>query len=331
LNQDITWTTNLGNAFLSQQADVMDAVQQMRSKAQQAGELSSTTQQTVTTTNDDPQPEIVIEPANPQLMYLPQYDPAYIWGPPLYYPYASWYYPGSYFGFGIGIPMGLYFGGGWGGWGWGFGWGGHNIMVNNSFIHWYNFNSRGMGRPVWNQRMVPRCLASPGRTTFEFRCVQPLRRQRAPKVAIARNCRTGAISRRQIPIRSRANGQSADCAERTCEEPQRFRRRSGGQRGAGAERPRVFEPRARPQPRKAPRAGAEHRAGVGAAATAVADIDRSEKIMAKINSIDSKGSPQRLAWLLAASLVIGAILLPERPKGRPADIRNPAGGRSGHY
>jgi hypothetical protein len=79
LNQDITWTTNLGNAFLSQQADVMDAVQQMRSKAQQAGELSSTTQQTVTTTNDDPQPEIVIEPANPQLMYLPQYDPAYIW------------------------------------------------------------------------------------------------------------------------------------------------------------------------------------------------------------------------------------------------------------
>ena len=48
----------------------------------------------------------------------------------------------------MGIPMGLYFGGGWGGWGgwgWGFGWGGHNIMVNNSFIHRYNFNSRGIG------------------------------------------------------------------------------------------------------------------------------------------------------------------------------------------
>ena len=42
LNQDITWTTNLGNAFLSQQADVMDAVQRMRLKAQQAGKLSST-------------------------------------------------------------------------------------------------------------------------------------------------------------------------------------------------------------------------------------------------------------------------------------------------
>jgi len=152
LNQDITWTTNLGNAFLNQQADVMDAVQRMRSKAQQAGKLSSTPQQTVTTTSDNGQPEIVIQPANPQMIYLPNYDPAYFWGPPLYYPYANWFYPpyggGAYWGFGMGIPMGMYFGGGWGGWGgwgWGFGWGGHNLMINNNFIHRYNFNSRGIG------------------------------------------------------------------------------------------------------------------------------------------------------------------------------------------
>ena len=62
LNQDITWTTNLGNAFLSQQADVMDAVQRMRLKAQQAGKLSSTSQETVTTTNDSGQPVIDIDP-----------------------------------------------------------------------------------------------------------------------------------------------------------------------------------------------------------------------------------------------------------------------------
>jgi hypothetical protein len=152
LNQDITWTTNLGNAFLNQQADVMDAVQRMRSKAQQAGKLSSTPQQTVTTTSDNGQPEIVIQPANPQMIYLPNYDPAYFWGPPLYYPYANWFYPpyggGAYWGFGMGIPMGMYFGGGWGGWGgwgWGFGWGGHSLMINNNFIHRYNFNSRGIG------------------------------------------------------------------------------------------------------------------------------------------------------------------------------------------
>jgi Protein of unknown function (DUF3300) len=161
LNQDITWTTNLGNAFLNQQADVMDAVQRMRSKAQQAGKLASTPQQTVTTTNDNGQPEIVIEPANPQVIYLPNYDPAYFWGPPLYYPYASWFYPpyggGAYWGFGMGIPMGMYFGGGWGGWGgwgWGFGWGGHSVMINNGFIHRYNFNSRGIGslngRSAWS-------------------------------------------------------------------------------------------------------------------------------------------------------------------------------------
>jgi hypothetical protein len=157
LNQDITWTTNLGNAFLNQQADVMDAVQRMRSKAEQAGKLSSTSQQTVTNTTDSGQPVIEIQPANPQVIYLPNYDPAYIWGPPLYYPYASWYYPGGYFGFGMGIPIGMYFGGGWGGWGgWGWhpGWGNHSVIVNNNFIHRYNFNSsRGgslSGRSNWS-------------------------------------------------------------------------------------------------------------------------------------------------------------------------------------
>jgi hypothetical protein len=148
LNRDITWTTNLGNAFLSQQADVMNAVQQMRFKAQQAGKLSSTTQQTVNTTNEGGQPIIDIEPASPQVIYIPQYDPAYIWGASLYYPYANWYYPsfgpGLYFGFGPAIPIGFWFGGGWGGWGgWGWhpGWGGHNVIVNNSFIHRNNFNA----------------------------------------------------------------------------------------------------------------------------------------------------------------------------------------------
>jgi hypothetical protein len=161
MNQDIAWTTNLGNAFLSQQGDVMDAVQRMRLKAQQAGKLSTTTQQTVNTTNDGGQPVIEIEPANPQVIYIPEYDPAYIWGASLYYPYASWYYPpfgaGIYFGFGPAIPIGLWFGGGWGGWGgWGWhpGWGGGNIIVNNSFVHRYNYNvSRGgslSGRSNWS-------------------------------------------------------------------------------------------------------------------------------------------------------------------------------------
>ncbi len=156
LNQDITWTTDLGNAFLNQQGDVMEAVQRMRQKAEQAGKLASTRQQTVANNNG----AIEIMPADPQMMYLPYYDPMSIWGPPLYYPYASWFYPpfgaGMYFGFGAGINMGFYFGGGWGGWGgWGWqpGWGGHNIIVNNSFIHRYNLNAGRTGslsgRSTW--------------------------------------------------------------------------------------------------------------------------------------------------------------------------------------
>ena len=126
LNDDVTWTTNLGNAFLAQQAEVMDAVQRLRQKAQQAGKLQSTAQQTVTTAPQaDGPPAIEIQPADPNVVYVPVYNPAWFWGPALYYPYPGWYWPpaygaGIYFGWGPGINMGFFFGGGWGGWG---GWG----------------------------------------------------------------------------------------------------------------------------------------------------------------------------------------------------------------
>src|ERR1035438_7888457 len=68
LNDDVTWTTSLGNAFLAQQQDVMDAVQRMRQKAQQAGKLQSTPQENVVATSDAGQPYIEIEPANPEVI-----------------------------------------------------------------------------------------------------------------------------------------------------------------------------------------------------------------------------------------------------------------------
>jgi hypothetical protein len=152
LNDDVTWTTNLGNAFLAQQADVMDAVQRMRLKAQQAGKLGSTPQETVTTTNE-----------GPEVIYVPVYNPVWVWGDPLWYPYPRWYWPGPGvvvggfgFGFGLGISIGGYFGGGWGGWGgWGWrpAWGSHTVIVNNTFIHRYNFNTAHLanvhGTGVW--------------------------------------------------------------------------------------------------------------------------------------------------------------------------------------
>jgi uncharacterized membrane protein YgcG len=163
LNDDVAWTTNLGNAFLAQQQDVMDAVQRMRQKAQQAGKLQSTAQQNVGTTTDAGRQYIDIEPANPEVIYVPVYDPMWIWGPPMWYPYPHWWWPqrsfltgGLYFGFGGPIDMGMYFGAGWhgwGGWGWHPGWGNGTVMVNNAFMHRYNFNggnmANGRGTTAW--------------------------------------------------------------------------------------------------------------------------------------------------------------------------------------
>jgi hypothetical protein len=170
LNEDVTWTSNLGNAFLAQQADVMDAIQRMRRSAQEAGRLASTDQQRVVQTTDAGQPVIEIVPANPEVIYVPVYDPAWIWGPPLWYPYPRWYWParpvfgaGVFFGFGPGIAIGAYFGGGWGGWGgWGWhpGWGSRTVIVNNTFINRYNFNSTRLGNvhgtTVWNHDALHR-------------------------------------------------------------------------------------------------------------------------------------------------------------------------------
>jgi hypothetical protein len=157
LNQDIHWTTDLGNAFLAQQADVMNAVQQLRAKAEAAGKLQSTPQQTVTTQTQNGQTAIEIQPAEPGVIYVPNYNPAWVWGPPLYGYYPPLFYPGIDVGFGFfpGIDLGLYFGGGWGlwggfGWGWGPNWFGGNIILNDHFFHRYGFNDfhRGYGG-VW--------------------------------------------------------------------------------------------------------------------------------------------------------------------------------------
>jgi len=158
LNQDIRWTTDLGNAFLAQQADVMHAVQDMRAKAQANGKLQTTPQETVTTQDQNGQSAIVIQPPDPGVIYVPNYNPAYIWGPPLYGYYPPLFYPGIDVGFGFwpGIDLGLYFGGGWGlyggfGWGWGPNWFGGGLFVNANFFHRYGFNDyhRGFGNGVW--------------------------------------------------------------------------------------------------------------------------------------------------------------------------------------
>ena len=92
LSDNIQWTTDLGNAFLAQQSDVMDAVQRMRAKANEKGTLQTTEQQKVETQVVENKSVIVIEQADPQVVYVPSYDPVVVYGPP-YYPYPPITYP----------------------------------------------------------------------------------------------------------------------------------------------------------------------------------------------------------------------------------------------
>ena len=145
LAENIKWTDELGNAFLAQQNDVMEAVQRMRAKAKDGGKLQSNEQMKVETKVVESKNVIVIEQAKPEVVYVPSYDPVVVWGaapvyayPPVVYP-AGYYAAGVAISFGVGLAMGAMWGGGWG---YGAGWGGNNnININNN----NNFNRNNIG------------------------------------------------------------------------------------------------------------------------------------------------------------------------------------------
>ena len=134
MNDDLDWTEKLGDAVLAQQADVMDAIQRLRAKAEANGKLKTTKEQKVTVTKEADQEVIVIEPTSPETVYVPYYEPAVVYGtwdypdyPPYYFPPASgWVVGGA-------IATGIAWGAGWaiGNAIWdGFDWHDHNINVD---------------------------------------------------------------------------------------------------------------------------------------------------------------------------------------------------------
>jgi hypothetical protein len=131
MDKNLSWTSSLGDAYYNQQQDVMDAVQVMRQKAEASGNLKSTPQQTVTTQGST----VVIEPAEPDVVYVPAYDPWLVYGGPIvawpgWYPYPGIWYGGPYVSFGVGFGIGFFGGFGWG-WGhWGFDWHNHYALYN---------------------------------------------------------------------------------------------------------------------------------------------------------------------------------------------------------
>jgi hypothetical protein len=129
MDKNLSWTSSLGDAYYNDQQDVMDAVQVMRQRAQAAGDLKTTPQQTVATQGAT----IVIQPASPDVVYVPAYDPWLVYGAPImawpgWYPYPGIWFGGPYLSFGMGFGIGFYGGYGWGWPHWGFDWHNHAVI-----------------------------------------------------------------------------------------------------------------------------------------------------------------------------------------------------------
>src|SRR6202140_2986383 len=165
MDKNLSWTSSLGDAYANQQQDVTDAVQTLREQAHKNGRLESNEQEKVTTQGNT----IVIEPANPEVVYVPQYDPWLVYGYPIV-AYPGWYAePGLFFagvgiGFGVGFGLGFYGGYGWG-WGhWGYDWHGrsgiynHNTYVSHSrtIVNRNNFSHNNFNRGNFSHSNVNR-------------------------------------------------------------------------------------------------------------------------------------------------------------------------------
>ena len=147
LGHDINWVQKLGDAFLAQSNDVMATVQELRRQAQSAGNLKSNEHQKVSqepASGSSPQ-TIVIESAQPDVIYVPSYDPTYMYGgwhypyyPPMYYPPAAYWYPGAALVGGIMWGAGMAIAGGlWGD----CNWGGGDIDIDVDKYNNFNRNS----------------------------------------------------------------------------------------------------------------------------------------------------------------------------------------------
>lgn len=140
MNENLAWTRDLGDAFLAQKVELMDAIQKMRRLALDAGNLKTTEQQQVV----QDQGNIVIQPANPQVIYVPSYSPAVVYGPSWYYPtpyYSGWYdpWPWAFVSFGLGFWWGS---GCWGSCDW------NNGCCNVDCNQLNSFNSRTSANPT---------------------------------------------------------------------------------------------------------------------------------------------------------------------------------------
>jgi hypothetical protein len=160
MDKNLSWTSSLGDAYANQQQDVTSAVQTLRQQAHNAGHLNSNEQEKVTTQGNT----IVIEPANPEVVYVPQYDPWLVYGGPIvaypgWYPEPGLFLAGVGIGFGVGFGIGFFGGFGWG-WGhWGYDWHGRSVIYNHNtyvshsrtIVNRNNFSRNNFNRSNFNR------------------------------------------------------------------------------------------------------------------------------------------------------------------------------------
>jgi Protein of unknown function (DUF3300) len=163
MDRNLTWTSALGEAYLNEPQRVFDAVQTMRRRAQLAGNLQSTPQETVA----DGDQEIVVQPTDPEVVYVPEYDPWTIYGASVAV-YPGWvgapplFIDGYGIDFGLGIPIGYFADFPWGWSDWGADWHGHWLRFHDhpylprgsGFVHHRHF---GVSRPgiSFSDRRIP--------------------------------------------------------------------------------------------------------------------------------------------------------------------------------
>jgi hypothetical protein len=149
MNDKLDWMQKLGDAFLAQQKEVLDGVQRLRSKALAEGNLKSGKEQKITTDQEAGTTVIKIEPTNPEVVYVPVYNPTVVYGvwpypayPPYYY-YPPYYAGGVFFAFSVGIIIGNAW---WGG----CHWGGGNVYINHNTYN--NFNRTNISSGDWQHK-----------------------------------------------------------------------------------------------------------------------------------------------------------------------------------
>jgi hypothetical protein len=210
LNENLSWTQQLGYAVATQQDAVLDSIQRLRHQAQKAGSLKTTKQQRVVVQDEN----VVIQPADPQTVYVPSYQPTQVYGewpypsyPPVYFPPAPAYYPPGYvFGAGLAFAAGAAVVGGL--WGWASpGWNTGTVNINAGTYNSINVNRTALQSNTWRAGaggVGGRPMRPPGGPVGA-----PARAGQLPANAIGRasvQVPGSAVNRPQIPARGGGPG-----------------------------------------------------------------------------------------------------------------------------